>query len=55
MLNEFGLPARRMLKNDRASIRDMYAYIRPQRLALLAGGLLSLGTGATGLPPCARA
>jgi ABC-type multidrug transport system fused ATPase/permease subunit len=49
MVNEFGTPARRLLKNDRASLREMYAYIRPHRLALLAGGLLSLGTGATGL------
>jgi ATP-binding cassette subfamily C protein len=38
-----------MLKNERASLREMYAYIRPQRLALLSGGLLSLATGATGL------
>jgi ABC-type multidrug transport system fused ATPase/permease subunit len=49
MPNEFGFPARRMLKNERASLREMYAYIRPQRLALLSGGLLSLATGATGL------
>jgi ABC-type multidrug transport system fused ATPase/permease subunit len=49
MLNEFGPPSRRMLKTERASLREMYAYIRPQRLALLAGTLLSLATGATGL------
>ena len=49
MFNEFGPMARRRLKNERASLREMYAYIRPQRLALLAGALLSLATGATGL------
>jgi ABC-type multidrug transport system fused ATPase/permease subunit len=49
ILDEFGSPARRMLKTERASLREMYAYIRPQRLALLAGTLLSLATGATGL------
>ena len=49
MLNEFGPMARRKLKNERASLREMYGYIRPQRLALLAGAVLSLATGATGL------
>jgi ABC-type multidrug transport system fused ATPase/permease subunit len=49
MLNEFGPMARRRLKNERASLREMYGYIRPQRLALLAGAVLSLATGATGL------
>jgi ABC-type multidrug transport system fused ATPase/permease subunit len=34
---------------DRATWRVMYGYVRPHRLALLAGGLLSLLTGATGL------
>jgi ABC-type multidrug transport system fused ATPase/permease subunit len=49
MVNEFGPMARRNLRNERASLRDMYAYIRPQRLALLAGAVLSLATGVTGL------
>jgi ABC-type multidrug transport system fused ATPase/permease subunit len=49
MVNEFGPMARRNLRNERASLRDMYAYIRPQRLALLAGAGLSLATGVTGL------
>jgi ABC-type multidrug transport system fused ATPase/permease subunit len=35
--------------SERASFRTVYGYIRPHRLALLAGGLLSLATGATGL------
>jgi ABC-type multidrug transport system fused ATPase/permease subunit len=49
-LDEFGGPARRMRpKGERASVRVMYAYIRPHRLALVVGGLLSLATGATGL------
>jgi ABC-type multidrug transport system fused ATPase/permease subunit len=34
---------------ERASLRVIYGYIRPHRLALLTGGLLSLATGATGL------
>jgi ABC-type multidrug transport system fused ATPase/permease subunit len=34
---------------ERASWRVMYGYVRPHRLALLAGGVLSLLTGATGL------
>jgi len=34
---------------QRATLRVMYGYIRPHRLALLAGALLSLATGATGL------
>ena len=34
---------------ERATWRVMYAYVRPHRLALLAGGILSLLTGATGL------
>jgi ABC-type multidrug transport system fused ATPase/permease subunit len=41
--------ARRSLRSERASLRDMYGYIRPQRLALLAGAGLSLATGVTGL------
>jgi ATP-binding cassette subfamily C protein len=35
--------------SERASWRVMYGYARPHRLALLAGGVLSLLTGATGL------
>jgi ABC-type multidrug transport system fused ATPase/permease subunit len=34
---------------ERAKWRVMYGYVRPHRLALLAGGTLSLLTGATGL------
>ena len=34
---------------ERARWRVMYGYVRPHRLALLAGGLLSLLTAATGL------
>jgi len=34
---------------ERARWRVMYGYVRPHRLALLAGGVLSLLTGATGL------
>ena len=34
---------------ERARWRVMYGYVRPHRLALLAGGLLSLFTAATGL------
>jgi ABC-type multidrug transport system fused ATPase/permease subunit len=49
MVNEFGPMARRRLQNERASPREMYGYIRPQRLALLAGAVLSLATGVTGL------
>lgn len=35
--------------SERASLRVMYGYVRPHRPALLAGTLLSLATGATGL------
>jgi ABC-type multidrug transport system fused ATPase/permease subunit len=49
ILNEYGPMARRKLKNERAGLREMYGYIRPQRLALLAGAVLSLATGVTGL------
>ncbi len=49
VINEFGPMARRNLRNERASLREMYAYVRPQRLALLAGAVLSLATGVTGL------
>jgi ABC-type multidrug transport system fused ATPase/permease subunit len=35
--------------SGRASLRVMYGYVRPHRSALLAGTLLSLATGATGL------
>jgi ATP-binding cassette subfamily C protein len=49
-LDEFSGPARRMLpKGERASLRVMFSYVRPHLLSLLAGGLLSLATGATGL------
>ena len=41
--------ARNRPPSEQASLRVMYGYIRPYRLALLAGGLLSLATGATGL------
>ena len=34
---------------ERARWRVMYGYVRPHRLALVAGGLLSLLTAATGL------
>ncbi|HEV2373431.1 MAG TPA: ABC transporter ATP-binding protein, partial [Streptosporangiaceae bacterium] len=34
---------------ERARWRVMYSYVRPHRVALLTGGLLSLVTGATGL------
>jgi len=34
---------------EQASLRVMYGYIAPHRLALLAGAVLSLATGATGL------
>ena len=42
-------PGRGRPPADRASLRVMYGYVRPHRLALLAGGLLSLATSATGL------
>jgi ABC-type multidrug transport system fused ATPase/permease subunit len=41
--------ARNRPPSERASLRVMYGYIRSHRLALLAGGLLSLATSATGL------
>jgi ABC-type multidrug transport system fused ATPase/permease subunit len=41
--------ARNRPPSEQASLRVMYGYVRPYRLALLAGGLLSLATGATGL------
>jgi ABC-type multidrug transport system fused ATPase/permease subunit len=41
--------ARSRPPSERASWRVMYGYIRPHWLPLLAGGLLSLATGATGL------
>jgi ABC-type multidrug transport system fused ATPase/permease subunit len=41
--------ARNRPPSEQASLRVMYGYIRPHRLALVAGGLLSLATGATGL------
>ena len=42
-----GVPKR--AQGERATWRVMYGYVRPHRLALLAGGTLSLLTGATGL------
>jgi ABC-type multidrug transport system fused ATPase/permease subunit len=45
-------PARRVgeaARQARATWRVMYGYARPHRIALLAGGALSLLTGATGL------
>jgi ABC-type multidrug transport system fused ATPase/permease subunit len=42
-------PGRNRPPAKRASLRVMYGYVRPHRLALLAGGLLSLATSATGL------
>jgi ABC-type multidrug transport system fused ATPase/permease subunit len=41
--------ARNRPPSQRASLRVIYGYIRPHRLALLGGALLSLATGATGL------
>jgi ABC-type multidrug transport system fused ATPase/permease subunit len=41
--------ARNRPPSEHASLRVMYGYIRPYRLTLLAGGLLSLATGVTGL------
>jgi len=42
-----GVPHR--AQGERARWRVMYGYVRPHRLALLAGGMLSLLTSATGL------
>ena len=44
-----GTGIRRRGHGERARWRIMYGYVRPHRLALLAGGLLSLFTAATGL------
>jgi ABC-type multidrug transport system fused ATPase/permease subunit len=44
-----GAGIRRRVHGDRARWRVMYGYVRPHRLALLAGGVLSLFTAATGL------
>jgi len=41
--------APRRARGDRARWRVMYGYVRPHRLALLAGAVLSLVTAATGL------
>ena len=41
--------ARKRPPSERASLRVIYGYIRPHRLSMLAGALLSLATGATGL------
>ena len=43
------MTAEALPRPERAPWRVMYGYVRPYRLALLAGGLLSLLTGATGL------
>ena len=50
-------PERNYPITGRTSVRTMYGYLRPHRLPLLAGGLLSLATAATGLvlPLVARA
>jgi ABC-type multidrug transport system fused ATPase/permease subunit len=45
----YGAIARNRPPSERASLRVIYGYIRPHRLALLAGALLSVATGATGL------
>jgi ABC-type multidrug transport system fused ATPase/permease subunit len=37
------------MQPERSRLRVVYSYVRPYRFALLAGGLLSLLTGATGL------
>ncbi len=42
-------PGRSRPAANRASLRVMYGYIRPHRLSLLVGGLLSLATGITSL------
>ncbi len=42
-------PGRDRPASERANWRVMYGYVRPHRLSLLAGGVLSLATGATGL------
>ncbi|HET7243837.1 MAG TPA: ABC transporter ATP-binding protein [Streptosporangiaceae bacterium] len=44
-----GAGIRRRARGERARWRVMYGYVRPHRLALLAGGVLSLLTAATGL------
>ena len=44
-----GAGIRRRAHGERARWRVMYGYVRPHRLALLAGGALSLLTAATGL------
>jgi ABC-type multidrug transport system fused ATPase/permease subunit len=49
MATEYGMLAKDRPPSERASLRVIYGYIRPYRLALLAGALLSLATGATGL------
>ena len=41
--------APRRASDERARWRVMYSYVRPHRMVLLAGGVLSLLTGATGL------
>src|SRR5258708_2497563 len=49
MVMESQLPGRSRPPAQRASLRVVYGYIRPHRLAVLVGALLSLATGATGL------
>ena len=44
-----GVGIRRRARGERARWRVMYGYVRPHRFALLAGGVLSLLTAATGL------
>ncbi len=43
------MTAEALPRAERARWRVMYGYVRPHRLALVAGGFLSLLTGATGL------
>ena len=43
------MTAEALPRPERAKWRVMYGYVRPHRIALLAGGTLSLLTGATGL------
>ena len=43
------MTAEALPRPDRAKWRVMYGYVRPHRLALLAGAVLSLVTAATGL------
>jgi ABC-type multidrug transport system fused ATPase/permease subunit len=49
MMMGYGGPGRNRPPSERASLRVIYGYIRPHRLALATGAVLSLATGATGL------